>query len=73
MDVSKFKSYFVFDGENYILIKDIKQCEIDLLYYQIALNRRIPYTEYLDIIDVITSEKYRKDMVEHYFNEFYIK
>lgn len=72
MDVSKFKSYFVFDGENYVL-KDIEQCEIDRLYYQIALNRRIPYVEYLDIIDAIASEKYRKDMVEHYFNKFYIK
>ena len=73
MDVSKFKNYFVFDGDNYVLIKDIEQCEINRLYYQIALNRRIPYVEYLDIIDLITSEKYRKDTVEHYFNEFYIK
>lgn len=73
MDVSKFKYFFVFNGDNYILIKDIKQCEIDLLYYQMVLNKRIPYTEYLDIIDAIASEKYRKDMVEHYFNKFYIK
>lgn len=73
MDVGKFKSYFVFNGDNYVLKDDIVQCEIDRLYYQIVLNRRIPYTEYLDIIDLISSEKYRKDTVEHYFNEFYIK
>ena len=51
----------------------IKQVEIDRLYYCISLNRRIPYVEYLDIMDLISSGKYRKQIVEDMFNVFYIK
>ena len=53
--------------------KDIEQVEIDRLYYCISLNRRIPYAEYLDIMDLISSGKYRKQIGEDMFNVFYIK
>ena len=73
MNVKKYKDYFEFNGHKYVLKEDIKQIEIDRLYYCISLNRRIPYAEYLDIMDLISSGKYRKQIVEDMFNVFYIK
>ena len=73
MNVNKYKDYFEFNGHKYVLKKDIEQVEIDRLYYCISLNRRIPYVEYLDIMDLISSGKYRKQIVEDMFNIFYIK
>ena len=73
MNVKKYKDYFEFNGYKYVLKKDIEQVEIDRLYYCISLNRRIPYVEYLDIMDLIFSGKYRKQIVEDMFNVFYIK
>lgn len=73
MDVKKFKDYFEFDGYRYVLKDETEQIEIDKLYYYMALNRRIPYVYYLDIMDLISSGKYRKQIVEDMFNVFYIK
>lgn len=73
MNVKKYKDYFEFNGYKYVLKDDTEQVEIDKLYYCISLNRRIPYVEYLDIMDLISSPAYRKKTIEEIFNTFYIK